>query len=56
MHERRTRLLTDDLMLNNPKPEPPLEEQGDGAFVRLDGARPTRIAGLSKRQQNLAVA
>ena len=33
-----------------------LGQTRDGAFVRLDGARPTRIAGLSKRQQNLAVA
>jgi hypothetical protein len=28
----------------------------DGAFIRLDGARPTHIAGLGKQKQNLAVA
>jgi len=32
-----------------------LSQTRDGAFIRMDGARPTRIAG-SKRTQNLAVA
>jgi hypothetical protein len=32
-----------------------LAQTRDGAFIRMDGARPTRIAG-SKRTQNLAVA
>ena len=33
-----------------------LTQTREGAFVRLDGARPTQIAGLGKRNQNLAVA
>ena len=33
-----------------------LTQTREGAFVRLDGARPTQIAGLGKRSQNLAVA
>lgn len=33
-----------------------LAQTRDGAFIRLDGARPTRIAGLGKRKPNLAVA
>jgi hypothetical protein len=33
-----------------------LTQTREGAFVRLDGARPTQIAGLGKRKQNLAVA
>jgi hypothetical protein len=32
-----------------------LAQTRDGAFIRMDGARPTRIAG-SKRTHNLAVA
>ena len=32
-----------------------LAQTRDGAFIRMDGARPTRIAGLN-RTQNLAVA
>jgi hypothetical protein len=33
-----------------------LAQTRDGSFIRLDGARPTQIAGLAKRKQNLAVA
>jgi hypothetical protein len=33
-----------------------LTQTREGAFVRLDGARPIQIAGLGKRNQNLAVA
>ena len=33
-----------------------LAQTRDGAFIRLDGARPTRIAGLGKGNQKLAVA
>ena len=33
-----------------------LAQTRDGAFIRLDGARPTQLAGLGKRKQNLAVA
>ena len=32
-----------------------LAQTRDGAFIRMDGARPTRIAG-SRQTQNLAVA
>ena len=33
-----------------------LTQTREGAFVRLDGARPIQIAGIGKRKQNLAVA
>ena len=33
-----------------------LAQTRDGSFIRLDGARPSQIAGLGKRNQKLAVA
>ena len=33
-----------------------LSQTRDGAFIRTDGARPTRLTSVKRSQQNLAVA